>query len=893
MLAERFSRIGFRLLAACFACLAADLPAAAQTTPDPRADLRTQIHEGIAAQKQGNPKEALAIYTGILGAAEQSGDQELLAQTLAGLGWAEWATGQYEKALATRQRALDIVRARSDASGETGLRRGLGETYYSLGRYEEALEQYRLGIDAAKRANRTNEHGLILANMGSTYRSLGKFDEALEVLEQSVAVLRPLHNPGDLSMPLTFLGIVTRARGEFDRAIAFYTEALTAVRAEKNRRQESQILGNMGNVYLDLGRYEQAASLYRESLAIAEEIHYVAQIGFANNNLGAVLNTVGRPAEALKHFEAALKIWRTSDRRAQIGWTLNNVGFLHTRERGDPKAALAAFTEAVQIAGELKERQLEGFARTNIGDIHLDAGRWSEALEQFEQSLALGRAGAGPSVEHQALSGRGMALRRLGRLDEAITSLQESARIISDFRSNVSSDSSKIAYLDTKQFVFHELAATLLDAGRTAEAFEAAESVRARALADLLTDRFLKTRPGEQEAWRELRQAVTSRASDMVIGDALEKLRRQNRELASLVTAETTKADEAIRLAAQLGQATLIEYLVTDNELLIWTVRPDGIRVHRAATPRATIDAHVRSVLTALKTPGPDPKIVPAALARELRTLHQLLIEPVSDRLPANPDVPVVIVPHGSLLLLPFSLLTNASGTPLIDRHTLASAPALAVFRFIPERQALGPLNLRSALIVADPVPPSGAPLDRLPAARQEGRAVQKRLGSSRVTMLTGAQASESAVKRDIVSSDLAHFATHGLVSEQRPLASSLMLSAGGGEDGYLRADEVFGLQLRADLVVLSGCSTGLGRLSSDGMLGLTRAFLYAGTPSLIVSYWDVSDAATVYLMDRFYAALGKGLTKAAALRAAQMEARRRYTHPAYWAGFALVGQPR
>lgn len=892
MLADRSLRIGLRLLVAGLVCLAAAPRPAAQTVADPHAALRAQIEEGIAAQKQGNPKGALTIYTRALTLAEDSGNQELLARTLAGLGWSEWATGQYEKSLATRNRALAIVRTLGDTSGETRLRRGLGETYYSLGRYEAALEQYRLGIATANTANRPNERGLILANMGSTYRSLGRLDEALKVLEESVAILRPLNEPSELSLPLTFLGIVTRARGEYDRSIAFYTEALTAARAETNRRQESQLLGNMGNVYLDLGRYDQAASLYRQSLTIAADIQYVAQIGFANSNLGGVLNIVGRPAEALQHFEAALKIWRTTDRRAEIGRTLNNVGILYTRERRNEPAALAAFKEALQIAREIKERQLEGYILTNIGDVFFNAARWSEALEHYDQSLEIARAGAGPQVEYQALSGRGMALRRLERLDDAIESLEASARIVNDFRANVSSDTSKIAFMDTKQVVFHELAAALIDAGRVNDAFEAAESVRARALADLLNDRFLRTRVHERDAFQALKQAVSASASDAIIGDALANLRSQNRELATMVAAEIPDADEAVRIAAQLGHATILEYLVTDEAVLIWTVRSDGIRVHRTATRAEVVDQHVRSVLTQLKATGRDPGSTPKSLTRELQALHRLLIAPVAELLPTDPDVPLIIVPHGPLQLLPFGLLTDASGSPLIERHTLASAPALSVFRFMADRST-GRQPARQALVVADPLPPADAPLERLPAAQQEGQAVRRRLGASRVTYLTGADASEAVVKRDMGSSGILHFATHGLISEQRPLASSLMLSAGAGEDGYLRADEVFGLELSAGLVVLSGCSTGLGRLSGDGLLGLTRAFLYAGAPSLIVSYWDISDVATVYLMDRFYAALGRGLGKAAALRTAQLEARRRYPHPAFWAGFALIGQPR
>jgi CHAT domain-containing protein len=129
------------------------------------------------------------------------------------------------------------------------------------------------------------------------------------------------------------------------------------------------------------------------------------------------------------------------------------------------------------------------------------------------------------------------------------------------------------------------------------------------------------------------------------------------------------------------------------------------------------------------------------------------------------------------------------------------------------------------------------------------------------------------------------------MVDDGRPWDSALVLAPGGGEDGYLKVSEVFGLELRADLVVLSGCSTGRGRLSGDGILGLSRAFLYAGTPSVVVSQWDVSDLATSYLMDRFYSGLRAGRGKAEALRLAQLATLERYPHPALWAAFLLVGE--
>jgi CHAT domain-containing protein len=162
-----------------------------------------------------------------------------------------------------------------------------------------------------------------------------------------------------------------------------------------------------------------------------------------------------------------------------------------------------------------------------------------------------------------------------------------------------------------------------------------------------------------------------------------------------------------------------------------------------------------------------------------------------------------------------------------------------------------------------------------------------------RVDVRTAYAATEAQLKRHAAEYAFVHLATHGLISSEHPLASSLALAPGDGDDGYLRVDEIFGLALHARLVVLSGCSTGLGRLSADGVLGLTRAFIYAGTPAIVVSDWDVSDRATATLMGAFYRAMAGGLDPVHALRRAQIETRRQFAAPGQWAAFVLVGDPR
>jgi CHAT domain-containing protein len=876
------------------ACLVLSLtvPAAPQTPAAPARDrdvLQRLVEDGNAAIRGGNPARALEVFERATRDAERLADQELLASSLVGLGWAQWANGKYAESLQTRARALEIARRRGARAQEALLLKGLGETYYGLGRYDDALAQYRLALEVLQQAPNPAERALVLSNMGSAYRNLGRYDDSASTLQEALAIARPLGSPGPLSQILTFLGIVSRARGEYDRALEYYGEALAFTRKMGNRRSEAQILGNTGNVYVDLGRYARAAELFRESLAIAEAIGYAAQVGFAHQNLGNAMASVGRTGDAASELEAALAVWRKLDRRPQIAFTLHALGALRLFQLDDLNGARRALEESLAVAREIKEADAESLALIDLGWVALRSGEAALALHRADEALAIARERAGPDVQYQALTARGAALRRLGRIDDAIAALRASADIVNDLRANVSSDESKIAYLDTKQAVFHDLADILMSAGRADEALEAAEAGRARALADLLRDRQIRGKPQHREALATWRQAVGRQAAAGALDEAMRALRAQSRELASLASADTLHAADMRRTAARLN-AVIVEYLVTDDALLAWVVDSERIRGVRTETDTRRLTALVRELLDELndgvETAGR------SRLSAGLRELHRTVIAPIERWLPASSDDLVLLVPHAALALAPFAAMIDDSGTPVVDRHTLAFAPALSVFQFTAEK-AMPPVKGASALIVADPPPPEDSGLPPLAGARAEATRVARRLVGARVELITGSQATETAVKRAAAGRQLIHFATHGLISEQRPLASALVLGKGTGDDGYLRADEIFQLDLDARLVVLSGCSTGRGRLTGDGIVGLSRAFMYAGTPTLVVSHWDVSDAATADLMDRFYEGLARGLGPASALARAQRASRRLHPHPGLWAAFAVIGEPR
>jgi CHAT domain-containing protein len=846
---------------------------------------RAALTEASTALRAGNYLQGLPLSTRAVELAEKSGDRVLLARALSALGRSQWGRGQYEPALQSHERSRSLFRELGDRDGEAESLVRTGETFYSLGRYQDALAQYELALTSNPASARERE-SLIRSNIGVALRFLGRFDEGAASIERAVAIARELGDQSWLGQSLVSLGIINRARAEYQKAIDAYTESIAIRRALGDRRGEAQSMGNLGNVYTELGEYEKAIDAHTRSLTIAREVGYTAQVGFSTNNLASVLSQLGR--DALSRFEEALVVWRQIDRQAEIARTLREIGMQRLYGRGDAAGARAALDEALTIARRLGDRDAEGFVLLNLGSLELHGGAVRPALDRFEDALVIARADGSPTLEFEVLAERARVRLLAGDRDAAIADLRASAAIVNDVRARVTSDNAKIAFVDTRQAVFRDLAAALASgpAAQIIEALEAAEAGRARALADVLQSRLVRARPGDQRTLDDLRSASADRAPVV-----LDRLRSQNEELASLVAADSARITE-IRATARRLDATIVEYLVTPRALLAWVIEPDGeVHFARADVLETRLADLTRTVLAAVDATAPASAPLGPVPHAALRELYRHLIEPIASWLPAA-AARLVVVPHGPLAQVPLAALEDDRGTPLIARHTLSLAPSISVLRYTAAKRR-APAAGRTAVVFAAPDAPPEAALPPLPGSADEGRRVVSRLARFTPTLLEGAQASEQVAKNKLAGAGFVHFATHGLVSEIRPSDSSLVLAAGGGEDGYLRAAEIYGLELTADLVVLSGCSTARGRLTGDGVFGLPRAFMYAGTPSVIASLWDISDRATVFLMDRFYAELLRSGDKAGALRVAQLETRKQYPHPALWAPFVMIGEPR
>lgn len=356
----------------------------------------------------------------------------------------------------------------------------------------------------------------------------------------------------------------------------------------------------------------------------------------------------------------------------------------------------------------------------------------------------------------------------------------------------------------------------------------------------------------------------------------LARVRQESAEQASLMTVEPVTAAEIQALLSP--GSVLVEYLVSRRDLVIWVLDGTSLQARRVPRDRDALVAELRDFRAAIASRAPLEQIEARAQA-----LYQTLIGPIE---PLIRGQRLIIVPHDVLHYLPFSALRSSDGRWLVEEHTITTVPSASVLRFLVDKGAQA-----SDRVLAVGNPDLGPALT-LPWAEREVRALGERYPASS-TVLVRADASESRVKQQAGQAGLLHFAVHGELNETDPMASALLLEPGNGEDGRLEVREILSTELSARLVVLSACETGLGKLSrGDELVGLQRAFLYAGTPAVVTTLWKVDDRSSFLLMRRFYQELeAKG--PAQALRAAQQSLMVDYPHPFAWAGYELTGAPR
>jgi CHAT domain-containing protein len=636
-------------------------------------------------------------------------------------------------------------------------------------------------------------------------------------------------------------GTLYTSLGELTHALDAYAQALPLLRDPRNRKARAAALTQLGNTYLKMDAPHRALARFEAALSLAREIRAPGSEAVALNGMGLAWQRAGRLDDASLPFRRALAIFQEHGDVSGQSTVWTNLGWLGLA-RGESRLALDAFQKALELSAASGNRQAQAVAFAGMARVERRRGNRIAARGLVERALRVAesvRSDTGAAADSSTRRARG------GFLVDLL----------------------KASYLASRQEDHEFLIDLLVESGRDAEALEASERSRARSLSDNLSNGHGQ----DAISLPEIQSAVLDR------------------------------------------DTVLLEYAPGDERSHLWWVtRDDHGRVDLPG--RSVLEPAVRRVHETLKA-RPVPGLVgPGRWAAEL---SRDLLGPVADRIRGKS---LLVVAPEIFHYVPFEALPDPSfpSDPLIVRHRVERIPSALVLKMLRDRSAARkpPEGLLSAL--GDPV--SGDSDDRLPAGTQgygdaegrlprlpdAGREVRDILKLARsahpgeeVVAATGFGATRDLALRGALGSfSIVHLAAHGIVDPERPERSALLLSRfdnqGRRREGRLTAEDVRGLDIPADLVVLSACQTALGRdLRGEGPMGLTHAFLSAGASGVVVSLWSVDDRATAVLMERFYhGLLVGGLPPAEALRQAQLALwrERRWSAPFYWAGFVLEG---
>jgi CHAT domain-containing protein len=648
----------------------------------------------------------------------------------------------------------------------------------------------------------------------------------------------------------------------------------------------------MGDIYRDLGDYKKAQQYYKQAREVKDTV------SMKSGSLEASLDLrLGEVLNANEYFSSEKSIGGEGISSLRLSEILI--------QNGKNDSAMIFLNQSGRLFRESGNKQ--GISNVNLlgGRLFVDEGDFNSAKQSLD-SASLNT--EFPETVWQAFYHLGRMYEKLDQDDKAIEFYKNSISVIEKIRGNLTIDEFKSIYFDSKREVYDRLINLLLKNNKPVDAFQFSEQARARAFYDILANKKIDFRasvPGdlvlmeeekrvemlklykllqrynvggsENEGSRkadigQVRSALTEAQSEYE--DLMQKIKLNNPSYAEMIAAKPINLSD---LQSRLDLRTaVLAYWISDKELIIWLISHSAIINQTVSIDKNNLTALIEKTRSSIQTTSTKETTA------DLSGLYQLLIAPVENNLADFSNL--VIIPNGPLHFLPFQALINKGGEYLVQKFNVMYCPSASVYvvcndRLIKSGSKFMGMAL-SDIIIGDNI--------GLPGTEDELKKILLLFPDNISTF--GKQSTETFIKKNAGNYNFIHFATHGSYNYIQPLYSYLLFPSSDEDDGRLNVYEVFELNINAKLVTLSACETGLGNLSQgDEITGLSRAFLFAGSSSVIVSLWAVADYPTSLLMTNFYRYL-KDYPMQEALTLAQRDVLKVYPQPLYWSPFILIG---
>ncbi|HQR35585.1 MAG TPA: CHAT domain-containing protein [Blastocatellia bacterium] len=852
---------------------------------------------------RGNLTKAIELQTKALRARQSAAEQDGEIISMANLARLYYDHGEQEKAFELCRQALQLPQLKHYAQAETLVHNALGRFYQLRGQPQQAINHYQRVLSLLANHSSSRDEAAANNNLGSVYRTLGNYQQAIVFFERALAIERQLHNLTAEATILGNLGLAHRGAKLYEQSLGYYQQALAIQQRLNNRISQISVYNYLGGIYHDLERYAESQAAFQRSLEIYEQL--------------------GRPEAQKAHYAVSLVslgniAWRSGQREQALDYL----------QRG-----LTAHQEQNYPLGQVE-------ALTTLARIYFSLNNWQQAESAMTASLAVIE-----SVREQLVNPTQRASFNslyqatpsvyLDMLMQATDSAQEerqlkALQLVERTRARSLLAMLSEARLDLRRDVDNHL----LEKERAARARLNRKSAEKNTLVNS------KHTPSQVKAMDDEIVTLTNELNFIE-----NEIRTTSSRYASLTLASPLTTSEIQQFLD--SQTVLLEYAFGEKGAYLWAITPTAIQSYRLA-PQAEIQTAARELYRALAQSQQNAE----AWQTEANKLSRYLLAPIAQELKsAWRGKRFLIVAPEALQYLPFGVLpipqaeTKQPASPavaLLERHEIVALPSASVLTMLRKMATERSPARQSVAVIADPIfsaddarvktslmrrqrqspitetneTPSDrasfqlavrsvtgddrASLQRLPFSRDEAEAITAVAPVGGVMKALDFQASRATALSDqLAQYRIVHFATHGLLDSSHPELSGLALSlvdeSGNPQDGYLRLNEIYNLKLNADLVVLSACQTGIGKeVKGEGLVGLTRGFMYAGTPRVVASLWQVNDAATAELMKRFYRGMLKEkLRPAAALRQAQLELMKKpaWRAPYYWSAFVLQGE--
>ena len=883
----------------------------------------------------GDKQKALDYFQRAISLWKVVGDAKSQAIALSGVGAVYYALGAHRQALDYLNQALLLQRSMKDVGGEAKRLNDIGVIYFALGEPQKALDYYQQSLPMLLAAGERGGEASALNNIGAAFRVMGEPQQAIAYFKQALALQRVIDDPREMAITLTNIGALYYRMGEAQQALDYYDQALPLRRKVGAIAGQAITLTNIGAARLSLGDPQGALEYLGQALSLTQGGQSRPEEAQALTILAAASSALGNKQQALEYLHRALALWRAIGERQGESSALIRMGRIYC-EQGERRLAMKCLEQALQLARDIGETGSEAVALADLARVEHDLGDLDQARNRIETALDL--------VE---------TLRARIRIEDLrvyfLASKYSDYEFYIDLLMRLHERQPSVGY-DALAFEASERARgrnllEVLSAARAdiRQGVDPPSLERQRSLQRQINakERLRMQLAGGNQMEKSAAVERELRALLAEYQEAQAQMLIHSPRYATLTDPAPLKLKEIQRRSLD-PDTLLLEYALGEERSFLWAVTPTSLRAYtlprRAEIEAAALRAYGRMTRSNQRQYRVSSEQAAAELSR--MALGSVAAELGRKRL--------VIVSDGALQYVPFGALPNpdAAGAearkrrPLIVDHEVVNLPSASVLATMRREMSERRPAARTVAVFSDPVFQPDDPrvkqarlarLARLDGEKWNGdesqtesrlvrsandtgltsfeRLIHTRKEAEAIVALVpseqGFKALDFAASRAMVMNAgldqyrIVHFATHGLLNSRRPELSGIVLSLVDEEgrplEGFLRAHEIYNLKLNAELVVLSACSTALGKeIKGEGLAGLTRGFMYAGTPRVIASLWNVRDEATAELMKRLYRnMLIDKSSPAAALREAQVSMWRepRWAAPYYWAGFTLQGE--